>query len=115
MTRAQSKKAKEDLRPSGVAGPSIEINELKGEKLTQAQREDGSLAKAWELAKGRAQLLTRGQSGYRYGVLYRKYKKKKGDEVEEVRQVMVPSAYRARSMSLVHESIVGGHLGVQSR
>ena len=68
MTRAHSKKLQEDLRPLGVAGPSIEINDPKGEKLIQAQREDKSLAKAWELAKEGTQLLTRGQSGYRYEV-----------------------------------------------
>ena len=116
VTRAQAKKAKAGLRPLTTHAPA-EDHVLDVEGLKQAQREDTGLEKLWKWANENTELHTKGHHGYRYevrtGVLYRIYQEPKGDDVFEVKQVVVPRKFRNRVMSLAHESIVGGHLGVQ--
>jgi len=116
VTRAQAKKAEQKLKPLPVA-PTPGIQSVDLAELKKAQKEDSSLEKLWELATESRQLYTRGQHGYKYeikdNVLYRVYAQPRGDSAVMVRQIVVPTKYRGQVMSLAHESIVGGHLGVQ--
>jgi hypothetical protein len=45
------------------------------------------------------------------GTMYRVYKENQGDYGKVVKQIVVPSKYRDRVISLAHESLMGGHLG----
>ncbi|XP_069106410.1 uncharacterized protein [Argopecten irradians] len=112
VTRAEAKKEKQAIRPLNVQVKEIELVGLEG--LEKAQKADKSLDRWREIAK------TKGDNpGNKYrmeiknNILYRVYKQKRGELIEEIRQIAVPQTYREQVMSLAHESIVGGHLGVQ--
>ncbi|XP_069119292.1 uncharacterized protein [Argopecten irradians] len=112
VTRAEAKKEKQAIRPLNIQVKEIELVGLEG--LEKAQKADKSLDRWREIAK------TKGDNpGNKYrmeiknNILYRVYKQKRGELIEEIRQIAVPQTYREQVMSLAHESIVGGHLGVQ--
>ncbi|XP_033726122.1 uncharacterized protein LOC117315829 [Pecten maximus] len=112
MTRAEAKREKQPIKPLNVQAKEVDFVGLDG--LQKAQQEDKSLNRWHEIAKTKE-----GNQGDKYrmeiknNILYRIYRQKRGKLVEDVRQIAVPETYREKVMSLAHESIVGGHLGIQ--
>ncbi|XP_069107370.1 uncharacterized protein [Argopecten irradians] len=106
VTRAEAKKEKQAIRPLNV-----QVKEIVGlEGLEKAQKADKSLDRWREIAK------TKGDNpGNKYrmeiknNILYRVYKQKRGELIEEIRQIAVPQTYREQVMSLAHEFLLAGY------
>ena len=115
VTRAQAEKEKRPMKPLLV--PDQCDDEINVQKLMQAQKEDQALNKLWNLAQSGEEYTKKGGKKWKYfvkkDVLYRQFEQTKGTKVTEVRQIVVPTKYRRRVMSLGHESIVGGHMSSQ--
>ena len=110
-TRAQSK---ENDRPFRALKVSKQLDlEMTREELSKAQREDDSLKKAFKGAEEQTVVNFDKGGKARYevkkGVLKRIYTSETG---REVKQVMVPRPLRQQVISLAHDSILTGHLGV---
>jgi hypothetical protein len=116
MTRAQAKKAEQPINALNVPTPSCNA-EINVDSLKRAQKEDTSLNKLWSHTLINKELMTKGGHKYRYedrkGVLYRIFEQKRGSNIVETLQIVVPSTFRKRVMELAHESIVGGHLSAK--
>ena len=115
VTRAQAKRNEESIKPSNVA--QIDVPFVNASTLETSQREDSSLGKLWDLAQSGEKLKTKGNQIYRYkvrnSILYRVYEQTRGSTACEVKQIVVPTKYRKQVMTLAHEAIVGGHMGIR--
>ncbi|XP_048035833.1 uncharacterized protein LOC125261281 [Megalobrama amblycephala] len=82
------------------------------EKLIEAQKNDISLVKCFKLAEKPA--LNNVSFLVRDGLLVRKWHKNNAveDEWNVVYQVVVPSIFRQQVLSLAHDHLLSGHLGV---
>ena len=110
-TRAQSKENDKPFRALKVS-KQLDL-EMTREELSKAQREDDSLKKAFKGAEEQTVVNFDKGGKARYevkkGVLKRIYTSETG---REVKQVMVPRPLRQQVISLAHDSILTGHLGV---
>ena len=83
------------------------------ERLEELQNQDRTLEKYRHLAE--AIYKSDDQNGpkyeIKYGIIYRLYIHPRVNGGQPVRQVMVPDPLRRQVMELVHQSILGGHLG----
>ena len=117
MTRGHRKEAQKDLKPLVAADMPAWIQDLSVDQVVQAQDADEPLVKVRKLAETGERMLTRDRQEYQFlnegGVLYRKYSQPRGDTAEVLKQEVVPVKFRDQIMRLAHESMVGGHLGVQ--
>ena len=111
-TRLQAKKMEEPFKELRVV-PSLDFD-ITVTELRQAQREDLTLKKLWDIeasketiryCKGTVATFEQAQ-----GILCRKYV----DEVgRSVKQIIVPIGMRRKVLSLAHDSILTGHLGMK--
>ena len=111
-TRSQAKASNKVLKPLKVAVNDVE-EEVTPDVLKRLQKEDESLNKVRSLTS----TTDRGSRKYWYtttnGILYRIYQPDSTDPDTMVKQVVVPKPLRSQVMSLAHESIMGGHLGIK--
>ena len=111
-TRAQSKTGNKLLKPLKVTIDNSEV-EVTPEVLKDLQNKDGSLEKVRNSNK----ILERGNHKSWYtmdkGIWYRMYQPDVGNPDKVVKQVVVPQQLRLQVMSLAHDSLMGGHLGIR--
>nr|XP_046272302.1 uncharacterized protein LOC124073826 [Scatophagus argus] len=84
------------------------------EQLVEAQKADPSLAKCVAAALPKDEM---GASQVAYywedGILMRKWAPSADDsECNDVHQIVVPAGYRAQILSLAHDNVLSGHLGI---
>lgn len=81
------------------------------EELSKAQRDDGTLVKCFDAVSN-----LQGDTSYfiEDGLLMRKWQPRVVDDAEcsTIYQVVVPTEYRAHVLSLAHDHVMSGHLGV---
>ena len=109
-TRAQANHSRRANNPLKVHTSSGDID-VTPEVLKKLQDEDETLDRAKQSAA-----IEKKDARSRYqiirGIMYRLYQPC-SDGSQEVRQVVVPAKLRNQVMSLAHESLLGGHLGVK--
>ncbi|XP_072022821.1 uncharacterized protein [Amphiura filiformis] len=114
-TRAQKVAKEKPLRELKVPKAMSEIVTV--EKLIQAQEGDTTLDKLREMAYSGEEKVTRngGKSKFvlQKGILYREFQSPTFQFGEKLQQVVVPRQYRDQVIKLAHESILGGHQGIQ--
>lgn len=114
-TRAQKVAKEKPIRELKVPKAMSEIVTV--EKLIQAQGSDITLNKLREKADSGEEKVTRngGKSKFivQKGVLYREFISPTVNFGEKIQQVVVPTQYRDQVIKLAHESILGGHQGIQ--
>ena len=114
-TRAQKVAKEKTLRELKVPKAMSEIVTV--EKLIQAQEGDTTLDKLREMAYSGEEKVTRngGKSKFvlQKGILYREFQSPTFQFGEKLQQVVVPRQYRDQVIKLAHESILGGHQGIQ--
>ena len=88
---------------------SLQVNK---DGLIKMQRDDPSLAKYYE----KGDTVVRGKSEYSFsvanGVLYRNYKRTDRSGTRSWQQILLPEQLRSTVMKVAHESLMGGHQGV---
>ena len=96
---------------SVIPGSSKFLDLSKGD-LIKLQKEDQTLAKYYE----KKDVLVKGKSKSWFtvvdGVLYRYYKRIDGNGGRTWQQVMLPTKLRSAVMKVAHESLTGGHQGI---
>ena len=110
LTRAQVKLEKKLSMPLKVPNnPDLDVNV---ENLMVMQSEDPTLAKLWnkkETVKGN----NRHWFEKKNGLLYRYFQSPKVNTGNTIKQLVVPKQLRNQVMSLAHETMMGGHMGVK--
>ncbi|XP_076876436.1 uncharacterized protein LOC143525877 [Brachyhypopomus gauderio] len=109
-----------DAVPTSAPGCDVDISlspTLSREELVLAQKQDSSLAQYAKNVVNTEELSSR-SVGYFYddGVLMRKWTPKRSDSESDwstVFQVVVPKPYREHVLSLAHDQVMSGHLGVR--
>ena len=88
---------------------SLQVNK---EGLVKMQKDDPSLAKYYD----KSDTVVRGKSEYSFsvtdGVLYRHYKRTDRSGTRTWQQILLPRQLRSTVMRVAHESLMGGHQGV---
>ena len=111
QTRSQWEKASTSLKPLKVT-PQIGID-VTAEGLREAQKNDSSLERYWNLASSGTKSRTKGTRlswfVVKSGLLYRRFQN--GERT--VKQLMVPQKLRGKVLKLAHEAIMGAHLGIR--
>ncbi|PIK53202.1 hypothetical protein BSL78_09912 [Apostichopus japonicus] len=114
-TRAQKQKREKPLKPLRTA--KSEELDISREELIQAQKDEPSFAKLYDIAKTGNVKMTRGGNEVRFtivnNVLFRKFKSAKSRGDKEFRQVVMPKRFRNKVLSVGHEAPLSGHLGVK--
>lgn len=94
-----------------VSGLLTSLLPVGREKLSKAQHDDETLAKCFDAVSN-----SKGDASYfmEDGLLMRKWQPRVVDDAEcsTVCQVVVPTEYRAHVLSLAHDHVMSGHLGV---
>ena len=80
------------------------------EKLIELQKADETIEKYWDLSKQPNNINKTVSFIEKKGILYRSYSDKRGDENRL--QLVVPEKLRQRVLSMVHDTLLGGHRGV---
>ena len=110
QTRSQLGKAATPVKPLSVR--KMMDMEVTTEVLIEAQKEDTTLKRYWELATTGSKS-NRGKSSswfeVKSDVLYRKFQ----SGGRTVKQLMVPQRLRIKVLRLAHEAITGAHLGIR--
>ena len=111
QTRNQKEKEKRPHRPMKVP----DLHPASGDDFLVEQRKDPSLTKLWLKVGTEAKRMKQGELSFRQnqGNLTRVYKKRKGDTETQVEQLVLPKKHRVNCMTLAHEAVMGGHMGVQ--
>jgi transposase InsO family protein len=85
--------------------------------LRKAQEGDSTLDKFRELVLSGESKVTRNGGCSKFylqkGILFREFQSPRVNFGEKLKQVVVPKQFRTQVMKLAHESILGGHQGVQ--
>ncbi|XP_069109726.1 uncharacterized protein [Argopecten irradians] len=113
-TRAQRRANERPYRPLKVPPPLSD--DMSVDELKRLQQEDPSLRKIRTFVETGDVFEKPGiTSSYyeRHGVVYRKFKSDKVSGGKEFRQVVVPEKLRTKVISMAHESILSGHLGIR--
>ena len=112
-TRSQAKASNKLLKPLKVTSNDGSDVDVTPDVLKKLQKDDETLNKVRSLTT----ITERGSRKYFYstrsGILYRIYQPDASDSDNTVSQVVVPKPLRPQVMSLAHESIMGGHLGIK--
>ena len=111
-TRSQTRQSERGITPlkASTLGPGFEASLA---EYKEAQRADTSLASLFESAKTGGVTEIRGGAPYcqlKNGLLYRIFSKAKTGRITS--RLVVPSRFRQRVMSVAHEALMSGHLGV---
>ena len=97
--------------------PEHPLSEISKEAFTAAQLEDASLNRLRELASPGDERRTGTNNTTKFyvckGILYRQFNSPKVECGDPFQQLVVPEKFRKHVMILAHESILGGHQGVQ--
>ena len=83
------------------------------EEYLRWQQEDRSLDRLRDLEERRQQGKNTSWFQTEKGILYRVFQNPQVNNGNPVKQVVVPRVLRTRVMTLAHDSILGGHLGVK--
>ena len=111
ITRAQSKKAKEDKQLKVFEEQDIAIDK---NELIRLQQDDQSLRKYLTGEVDDRQLKDRKVwYSVENGVLYRYFQSISYRAGEVVRRIMVPSGLRSKIIGVAHDSMVSGHMAVR--
>ena len=112
QTRSQKaidsqQKPPKPLKVSKVEGLNITVEEFK-----ERQKNDEKLRKYWDWAKG-GQKTDGSETDFviENDILYRI---KQGSLAESVKQLVIPTSLEERVIAYSHESLLSGHLGIQS-
>ncbi|KAL8598520.1 hypothetical protein ACOMHN_051308 [Nucella lapillus] len=110
--QTRSHRAEKGVRPLLVSARKAGI-EASPEEVRKAQEGDPSLEKLWKLARGEKRQEVRGREAdfqVKNGLLHRMFTKTKTGKVTS--QLVVPACFRETVMSVGHESLMAGHLGI---
>ena len=113
MTRSRTEKLNKPTSPLKVPS-EIDLG-LTSEEFKQLQIRDNSLNKVWDLAKQNKTIKLKSGNETSYfvekGFLYRRVQSKGKQKV--LKQLLVPQELRTKVLKLAHETLLGGHLGIQ--
>ncbi|KAL8593285.1 hypothetical protein ACOMHN_009938 [Nucella lapillus] len=110
--QTRSHRAEKGVKPLLVSARKAGI-EASPEEVRKAQEGDPSLEKLWKLARGEKRQEVRGGEAdfqVKNGLLHRMFTKTKTAKVTS--QLVVPACFRETVMSVGHESLMAGHLGI---
>ncbi|KAL8562492.1 hypothetical protein ACOMHN_008636 [Nucella lapillus] len=110
--QTRSHRADKGVKPLLVSARKAGI-EASPEEVRKAQEGDPSLEKLWKLARGEKRQEVRGGEAdfqVKNGLLHRMFTKTKTGKVTS--QLVVPACFRETVMSVGHESLMAGHLGI---
>ncbi|KAL8563286.1 hypothetical protein ACOMHN_058784 [Nucella lapillus] len=110
--QTRSHRAEKGVKPLLVSARKAGI-EASPEEVRKAQAGDPSLEKLWKLARGEKRQEVRGGKAdfqVKNGLLHRMFTKAKTGKVTS--QLVVPACFRETVMSVGHESLMAGHLGI---
>ncbi|KAL8586910.1 hypothetical protein ACOMHN_051015 [Nucella lapillus] len=110
--QTRSHRAEKGVKPLLVSARKTGI-EASPEEVRKAQEGDPSLEKLWKLARGEKRQEVRGGKAdfqVKNGLLHRMFTKTKTGKVTS--QLVVPACFRETVMSVGHESLMAGHLGI---
>ncbi|KAL8570939.1 hypothetical protein ACOMHN_023611 [Nucella lapillus] len=110
--QTRSHRAEKGVKPLLVSARKAGI-EASPEEVRKAQEGDPSLEKLWKLARGEKRQEVRGGRAdfqVKNGLLHRMFTKTKTGKVTS--QLVVPACFRETVMSVGHESLMAGHLGI---
>ncbi|KAL8598254.1 hypothetical protein ACOMHN_035204 [Nucella lapillus] len=110
--QTRSHRAEKGVKPLLVSARKAGI-EASPEEVRKAQEGDPSLEKLWKLARGEKRQEVRGGKAdfqVKNGLLHRMFTETKTDKVTS--QLVVPACFRETVMSVGHESLRAGHLGI---
>ncbi|KAL8559175.1 hypothetical protein ACOMHN_048422 [Nucella lapillus] len=110
--QTRSHRAEKGVKPLLVSARKAGI-EASPEEVRKAQEGDPSLEKLWKLARGEKRQEVRGGEAdfqVKNGLLHRMFTKTKTGKVTS--QLVVPACFRETVMSVGHESLMAGHLGI---
>ncbi|XP_072037234.1 uncharacterized protein [Amphiura filiformis] len=114
QTRSQ-KVATEKLKKA-LKVPKVVTEIISADKLQKAQADDPSLNKIRQLAESGEVKVSRcgGTSKFvcKDGILFREFQSPSVNFGESLNQVVVPQPFRMQVMKLAHETLLGGHAGV---
>ncbi|XP_072033312.1 uncharacterized protein [Amphiura filiformis] len=114
QTRSQ-KVASEKLKKA-LKVPKVVTEIISADELQKAQADDPSLNKIRELAESGEVKVSRcgGTSKFvcKDGILFREFQSPSVNFGESLNQVVVPQPFRMQVMKLAHETLLGGHAGV---
>ncbi|KAH3717167.1 hypothetical protein DPMN_059947 [Dreissena polymorpha] len=115
VTRAQASKEKvSKIKPLKVP---TQIKGMNPQMFQEAQKSDPTLQAAREQAMSeevkQCGKLNTSRYYERNGFLYREFTSPKHNKGEPVCQLVVPKEFRDEIMKIAHESLLGGHLGMQ--
>ncbi|KAL8615815.1 hypothetical protein ACOMHN_048523 [Nucella lapillus] len=110
--QTRSHRAEKGVKPLLVSARKAGI-EASPEEVRKAQEGDPSLEKLWKLARGEKRQEVRGGKAdfqVKNGLLHRMFTKTKTGKVTS--QLVVPACFCETVMSVGHESLMAGHLGI---
>ncbi|KAL8595150.1 hypothetical protein ACOMHN_013823 [Nucella lapillus] len=110
--QTRSHRAEKGVKPLLVSARKAGI-EASPEEVRKAQEGDPSLEKLWKLARGEKRQEVRGGKAdfqVKNGLLHRMFTKTKTGKGTS--QLVVPACFRETVMSVGHESLMAGHLGI---
>ncbi|XP_072043172.1 uncharacterized protein [Amphiura filiformis] len=114
QTRSQ-KVASEKLKKA-LKVPKVVTEIISADELQKAQADDSSLNKIRELAESGEVKVSRcgGTSKFvcKDGILFREFQSPSVNFGKSLNQVVVPQPFRMQVMKLAHETLLGGHAGV---
>ena len=110
VTRSQAQLEKKGLTPLSV--PSLDI--VDKDELINQQKNDKTLEKYYKLAQDKKQKENKNgvvSFEVKNGLLHRIYTPKNGGKL--INQILTPKEQRSKVLSIAHDGILSGHLGVQ--
>ena len=112
LTRAQVEKEKQVLKPLQVSGLDETIENIDPKRLIELQQNDVTLAR---IMKSKDKCQTKNNVHWfemKKGILYRRHKTLGSTSSPSVKQLVVPKKLRKTIMTVAHDSILAGHMGV---
>lgn len=111
-TRSQAKASIKVLKPLKVTVNDVE-EDVTPDVLKKLQGEDESLNKVRNLDSIQERGSRKSWYTTKNGILYRIYQADSSKADQVAKQVVVPTQLRPQVLSIAHESIMGGHLGIK--
>ena len=109
VTRQQASNRGKNSKPLCV--PKIFNSDISPGDIEAAQKDDETLAKIRSLV-GREDDNSNVSYIRKRGIIYRIFQSEKSESGKRLTQLVVPRRFRSKVLSLAHESIMTGHLGV---
>jgi hypothetical protein len=109
VTRQQASNRGKNSKPLCV--PKIFNSDISPGDIEAAQKDDETLAKIRSLV-GREDDNSNVSYIRKRGIIYRIFQSDKSENGKRLTQLVVPRRFRSKVLSLAHESIMTGHLGV---